>query len=86
MHEQSIISYLLSEAVSSAKDKNAGKIISIRLVVGEVTGVEKDAVLFYFQFLAENTMEEGALLDKHHVLVRVRQSQPDHKDNRAPQG
>ncbi len=63
MHEQSIVTYLLSEAVSSARDEDARKIVSIKLTVGELTGIEKDAVIFYFGFLSKNTIAEGATLE-----------------------
>ena len=44
MHEQSIVASLLSLAIKDAKKDNARRIISISLVVGELTGIEKDAV------------------------------------------
>jgi len=62
MHEQSIVSSLLSMALADAKKDNAKRIISIKLVVGELTGVEKDAVNFYFGFMAKDTIAEGASL------------------------
>ena len=55
MHEQSIVASLLSMALESAKKDNARRIISIKLVVGELTGIEKDAVNFYFGFISNQT-------------------------------
>lgn len=72
MHEQSIVSYLLTEAVSNAKKENASKIVGIKLTVGELTGIEKDAVIFYFGFLAKNTMAEGASLEFEYTKAQLR--------------
>lgn len=72
MHEQSIVNFLLTEAVSKAGKEKAGRILSIKLVVGELTGVEKDAVIFYFGFLAKNTMAEGASLEFEYTKAQLR--------------
>jgi hydrogenase nickel incorporation protein HypA/HybF len=72
MHEQSIVTYLLSEAVSNAGKENASRILSIKLVVGELTGIEKDAVIFYFGFLAKNTIAEGASLEFEYTKAQLR--------------
>jgi hydrogenase nickel incorporation protein HypA/HybF len=63
MHEQSIVSYLLKTALEDAKKDNAQRIVGIKLVVGELTGVEKDAVNFYFGFMAKGTIAEGAVIE-----------------------
>ena len=72
MHEQSIVASLLSMAVEDAKKDNARRIISIKLVVGELTGVEKDAVSFYFGFMARNTIASGASLEFNHTKAQLR--------------
>ena len=72
MHEQSIVASLLSMAVEEAKKDNAQKIISIKLVVGELTGVEKDAVSFYFGFMAKNTIAAGASLEFNYTKAQLR--------------
>ena len=72
MHEQSIVASLLSMAVGEAKKDKARKIISIKLVVGELTGVEKDAVSFYFGFMARNTIAAGASLEFNNTKAQLR--------------
>lgn len=72
MHEQSIVTYLLSEAVSNARNENASKIVSIKLTVGELTGVERDAVIFYFGFLSKGTIAEGAILRFEYTKAQLR--------------
>lgn len=72
MHEQSIVASLLSMALEDARKDNARRIVSIRLVVGELTGVEKDAVSFYFGFMAENTIASGASLEFNYTKAQLR--------------
>ncbi|MBN2039918.1 MAG: hydrogenase maturation nickel metallochaperone HypA [Spirochaetes bacterium] len=72
MHEQSIVEYLLSLALKDAEKANARRIVSIKLVVGELTGVEKDAVTFYFNFLAEKTIAAGASLEFNYTKAQLR--------------
>ena len=72
MHEQSIVAALLSMALEDAKKDNAQRIIGIKLVVGELTGVEKDAVNFYFGFLAKGTIAEGAALEFKYIKPQLR--------------
>jgi hydrogenase nickel incorporation protein HypA/HybF len=72
MHEQSIVASLLSLAIKDAKKDNARRIISISLVVGELTGIEKDAVTFYFGFMAKGTIAEGASLEFTYTKPQLR--------------
>jgi hydrogenase nickel incorporation protein HypA/HybF len=72
MHEQSIVASLLSMAIEDAKKDNAQRIISIKLVVGELTGIEKDAVSFYFGFMAKNTIAAGAALEFNYTKAQLR--------------
>lgn len=72
MHEQRIVASLLSLALEDAKKDNAQRIISINLVVGELTGIEKDAVNFYFGFMAKDTIAEGASLEFNFIKPQLR--------------
>jgi hydrogenase nickel incorporation protein HypA/HybF len=72
MHEQSIVSSLLSLALENAAKANARKIVSIRLVVGDYTGVVEDAVNFYFGFLSKETIAAGATIKYTHVSGQLR--------------
>lgn len=72
MHEQSIVAALLSMALEMAEKDGARRIISIKLVVGELTGVEKDAVNFYFGFMAKDTIAAGASLEFKYTKAQLR--------------
>ena len=72
MHEQSIVESLLRLALDSARKADARKIISIHLVVGDYTGIEEDAVNFYFGFLSKNTIAAGAGIRYTRVPAQLR--------------
>ena len=72
MHEQSIVSSLLTLALEKAKKANARKIFSINLAVGDYTGVLEDAVSFYFGFLSKDTIAAGAKINYTHVPGQLR--------------
>ena len=72
MHEQSIVASLLSLALDEAKKAKARKIIRIDLVVGVFTGVEEDAVNFYFGFLSKDTIAAGATIHCTHIPGQLR--------------
>jgi len=72
MHEQSIVESLLSVALESAEKENARKILRIYLVVGEFSGVIKEAVEFYFNFLSKDTIAAEASLFFMYVPAQLR--------------
>jgi hydrogenase nickel incorporation protein HypA/HybF len=72
MHEQSIVESLLRLVLDSARKADARKIISIHLVVGDYTGIEEDAVNFYFGFLSKDTIAAGAWIHYTHVPAQLR--------------
>ena len=72
MHEQSIVASLLSTALKNAEKERASKILRICLVVGELSGVEEEAVNFYFGFVSKNTIAAEASIAYRHVPVELR--------------
>jgi hydrogenase nickel incorporation protein HypA/HybF len=72
MHEQSIVESLLTLALKNAEKADARKIVSLRLVVGDYTGVVEDAVDFYFAFLSKDTIAAGAKIYYSHVHGQLR--------------
>ena len=72
MHEQSIVTSLLSLALNTAAKASARKIVGIHLVVGDYTGVVEDAVNFYFGFLSKDTIAAGARIKYTHVAGQLR--------------
>ena len=72
MHEQSIVESLLTLALRNAEQAQAEHIIGINVVVGELSGVVEDAVNFYFNFLARDTIANGATINYKRVPVKMR--------------
>ncbi len=72
MHELSIVESLLNLALQNAEKAHARKIVSIRLVVGDYTGVMEDAVNLYFGFLSKDTIAAGARIQYTHVTGQLR--------------
>lgn len=72
MHEQSIVESILELALEHARKAEADKIVSIFLVVGELSGVVGEAVEFYFRFLSRDTCASEANLIFNHVPVELR--------------
>lgn len=72
MHEQSIVESLLNLVLEKAKEAQAERVRSIYLVVGELSGVEQNAVEFYFGFLGQNTIADKAELFFMNVPAELR--------------
>ncbi len=62
MHEFSIVDSILATVNSSAESAGALRVISIDLVVGDLSQVVEEALEFAFEALAEGTLSEGAEL------------------------
>ncbi len=63
MHEASITESMLSLALEKAAEAKAAKITSIKLVVGELSGIVPECVQFYFDAISKNTIANGAKLN-----------------------
>lgn len=62
MHELAITQSMLDLALEQAKQNNATRIQKISVTIGEMSGVVDECVRFYFAFLGEGTIAEGAEL------------------------
>ena len=63
MHELSIAQSILDTIEQHAAVENAGKVLSIRLRIGELTAIIPDALTFSFEVLAKGTRAEGAHIE-----------------------
>ncbi|MBN2240154.1 MAG: hydrogenase maturation nickel metallochaperone HypA [Dehalococcoidales bacterium] len=72
MHELSIVESFLQVAIEHAEKEKAERIIKINIVVGEMTGVVREAVDFYFNFLSRDTIASQATIDFKHIRTRLR--------------
>ncbi len=62
MHEMAIAEGILDITLDYARQNDAEKIGEIGLLIGEMSGVEPEALDFSFRMIAKGTMAEGALL------------------------
>ena len=72
MHELSITQSLFDIVLEQAKQSRAKKVICIKLVIGDMTGVVGDSVRFYLDFLSKDTIAEGARLNIEVVPTKAR--------------
>ena len=67
MHEMAIAEGILDIALDYAKQNNAKYIGEIGLLIGEMSGVEPEALEFSFRMIAKDTIAEKAVLKLKHV-------------------
>jgi len=72
VHELAITEQMLNIALDEAKAAQVSKITKINLVIGELSGVVSDCVLFYFDFLKKDTAAEEATIDFEPVPAELR--------------
>jgi hydrogenase nickel incorporation protein HypA/HybF len=62
MHELGVTENIIDIILAKAGEAQAGKVLKINLVVGELSGYVPDCVQFYFDTLSKGTIAEGAVL------------------------
>ncbi len=72
MHELSVTQSVLEIALTHARQAGAERILRIDLAVGALSGIVGESVQFYFDFIARDTIAEGATLAFRHIPARFR--------------
>ena len=62
MHELSVTQGMLEIVLRHAQQAGAQRITHIHLVIGDLTSIVDDSVQFYFDFISQDTIAEGAQL------------------------
>ncbi len=62
MHELMVTESILEIALRHAQDAQARRITDLYLVIGDLATIVDDSVQFYWDFVSENTIAEGAKL------------------------
>lgn len=70
MHEYSLITALVSRVVEEANRRNASKVHSLSVRVGELSGVEPDLLESAYEVIREGTACQGAELRVERVPAR----------------
>ena len=63
MHELAITESLLEITLKHAAEANAKKVNELNIVIGQMSSVVDESVQFYWDFVAQNTIAEGATLN-----------------------
>jgi len=63
MHELAIASAILERAKAASNGNGGGRVLKIGLRIGEISGVEPDALTFGIEALSKGTPLEGVVLD-----------------------
>ncbi|SEG70058.1 hydrogenase nickel incorporation protein HypA/HybF [Bryocella elongata] len=71
MHELSIIYSVVSTVTKAVADQGGGQVISVRLRVGALAGVERDSLLFGYDLATQGTPLAGSVLEIEDVPVRI---------------
>ncbi|MBR1397629.1 MAG: hydrogenase maturation nickel metallochaperone HypA [Selenomonadaceae bacterium] len=69
MHEMAIAEGILNIAFDYAQQNNSSKINRITLQIGEMSGVEIEALNMSFEVLTKDTIAEGAELVVNHIPI-----------------
>jgi len=72
VHELDITQNILEIVLNEAKTAQANKVTKISLVIGDLSGIVSDCVLFYFDFLKKGNAAEEATIDFRLVPVELR--------------
>jgi hydrogenase nickel incorporation protein HypA/HybF len=72
MHELPVTQSILDIALNEAGTAQSKKIITIFLVIGELSGVSSECVQFYFDVLKKGNAAEKATLDFRHIPAKLK--------------
>jgi len=72
MHELAIAQAILDRAQAASENNRGGRVLKIGLRIGEISGVEVDALTFGIEALSKGTPLEGLALDIERPKRRLR--------------
>ena len=86
MHELSLATAMIEQLQAAAIREGASRIVAIEVVLGALSGVERDPLEFCFPVAAEGSMAEGAELRIEEQDVKVRCGACSHEGSPEPPG
>jgi hydrogenase nickel incorporation protein HypA/HybF len=63
MHESGLTEDLFTHTMQHAREANARRVVSVRLIIGALSDATPESIRFYFDSLAAGTIAEGAELE-----------------------
>jgi hydrogenase nickel incorporation protein HypA/HybF len=72
MHELSLANNIIDQVCEAALQNGAEKVVSVRVMIGPLAGIEPDSLDFCFTAACNGTIAEGALLvmEKSPLLIK----------------
>ncbi len=71
MHELVIVEGILEAVLPEVRKYNVSRILSIKLKIGELSGVLPESVNYYFDIAAKGTEAEGAKINIEKIPVAI---------------
>ncbi|MFP5356187.1 MAG: hydrogenase maturation nickel metallochaperone HypA [Gemmatimonadota bacterium] len=71
MHELSLAHGIVEQSAEAARNAGAAKVLSVRIKVGALAGVEPGALLFCYEVASKETLLEGSRLEILYVPLVV---------------
>ncbi len=72
VHEMAVTQALLEMSLTKARESGALAVRRINLVIGDMSSVLDDSVQFYFDFISQGSIAEGAKLVFKRVPIKAR--------------
>ena len=72
MHELAITPSILDIAQKAAGEHGAKQVRSVRIMLGEYSGVVPQCIQYYFDVISKGTIAQGAVLDIRRLPVVIR--------------
>lgn len=72
MHELSIVEGILEAVIPEVEKYDVSRVLSIKLKIGELSGVVPECINYYFDIAARGTIAEGAkiIIEKTPVCIK----------------
>ena len=71
MHELAITQSILDIARKAADEHGAKRVKSVRIMLGQYSGVVPQCIQYYFDVISKDTIAEGAVLDIQRLPVVI---------------
>lgn len=71
MHEYAVTQSLLDTALEYARKNKAKRVLSLNLVIGDLSGIIDESVQFYWDMVSEDSICSSAKLNFGHVKAKM---------------